>query len=101
MLAAVIFGWPAVVASVALTAVGIATGRSRLNVAGAIVAFPFLVYVSGAPGLRWWSAISAVLMFLAAALVAQRRQWAAALLVAPYIGLCGYVARFVLNQRAG
>jgi len=101
LLAAVIFGWPAVLASLVLAVMGIATGRARPSVAAAVVACPFLLYVSGAPGLRWVSAISGVLLFSAAVAVARRHRWAAVLLVTPYIGLCGYVARLVLNQRAG
>ena len=79
MIAAVIFGWPAVFASIVLVAMGIATGRSRLTIAGAIVACPFLLYLSGAPRLRW----------------------VAVLLVVPYIGLCGFVAHLVFRQHAG
>ena len=101
MIAAVIFGWPAVFASIVLVAMGIATGRSRLTIAGAIVACPFLLYLSGAPRLRWVSATSGMLLFLAALAVARRQRWVAVLLVVPYIGLCGFVAHLVFRQHAG
>ena len=101
MIAAVIFGWPAAFASIVLAAIGIATGRFGPSIAGAIVACPFLLYLSGAPALRWVSATSGVLLFLAAVAVAQGQRGAAVLLLVPYVGLCGFVVHLVFRQLAG
>jgi hypothetical protein len=98
VLAAVIFGWPAVFTSLGFLAAGIVTGRSRVGLVGALVACPFLLYVSGAPRLRWFALACALLLFASVVTIARQRRWAAALLAAPYVGLCGYVAHLVLNQ---
>ena len=101
MIAAVVIGWPAVFASIVLAWMGITTGRAWLTHAGAIIACPFLLYVSAAPGLRWVSATCGLLLFLAAVAVTQRQQRAAALLITPYLGLCAYVAYLVSRSHAG
>jgi hypothetical protein len=96
--AAVIFGWPAVIASILLAIVGIATERSRLVFAGAIVACPFLLYLFVTPRLRWVSPPVAMLLFLAANAVARRQRRAAVLMLVPYLCVCAFVAYLVVNQ---
>jgi hypothetical protein len=98
--AAVIFGWPAVLASLVLAIVGVATERSRLVLAGAIVACPFLLYLFLTPRLRWVALPVAMLLFLAPGAVARRQRRAAVVMLVPYLCLCAFVAYLVLNQRA-
>jgi hypothetical protein len=99
-IAAVIFGWPAVFASLVLAIAGIATERSRLVFAGAIVASPFLLYLLVTPRLRWIAMPVAVLLFLAPGAVARRQRRTAVVLLVPYLCVCAFVAYLVLNQRA-
>jgi hypothetical protein len=99
-IAAVIVGWPAVLASIVLAIVGIATERPRLVFAGAIVACPFLLYVFLTPRLRWVSPPVAALLFLAAGAVARRQRRVAAAMLVPYLCVCAFVAYLVVNQHA-
>ena len=95
---AVIFGWPAVIASVALALVGIATTRTKKVLAGAIVACPFLFYLFLTPRFRWVAPSAGVLLFLAVRATARRQRGKALLLVAPYVGLAVFVAYLVGSQ---
>jgi len=94
----VIFGWPAVIASIVLALVGVATTRAQMVLAGAVVACPFLFYLFLTPRLRWVAPPVAVLLFLAVRAAARRQRRAALLLVAPYVWLAGFVAYLVVNQ---
>jgi hypothetical protein len=98
---AVVFGWPAVIVSILLALGGIAARRSKMVLAGAIVACPFLFYLFLTPRLRWVAPPVAVLLFLAARAVARRRYRTALAMVAPYVGLAVFVAWLVVNQGAG
>ena len=98
---AVIFGWPAVIASILLALGGIAATRSKIVLAGAIAACPFLFYLFLTPRLRWVAPPVAVLLFLAARAVTGRHHRTALGMVAPYIGLAVFVAWLVVNQGAG
>ena len=95
---AVIFGWPAVIASIALVLAGVATGRTKMVLAGAIVACPFLFYLFLTPRFQWVAPPMAVLLFLAARATARRQRPTALLLVAPYVGLAVFMAYLVVNQ---
>ena len=93
-----IFGWPAVLASVALALVGIATTRTKTALAGAIVACPFLFYLFLTPRFRWVALSAGVLLFLAVRATARRQRGRALLFFAPYVGLAVFVAWLVGNQ---
>ena len=54
---AVLSGWPAVVLSLGLTLTGIAAGRRRTVITGALVAGPFLLYLFGSPRIGWLSLV--------------------------------------------
>jgi hypothetical protein len=81
-----------------LAIVGIATERSRLVLAAAIVAGPFLLYLFLTPRLRWVSPPVAVLMFMAARAVARRQRRAAVAMLLPYLCVCAFAAYLVVNQ---
>jgi hypothetical protein len=98
---AVIFGWPAVVASLGLALVGIATTRSRMVLAGAVVACPFLFYLFLTPRFRWVAPPVAALLFLAARSAARTQRGTALLLVAPYVALALFVAYLAVTQLTG
>lgn len=98
---AVIFGWPAVMASILLTLAGIMSARWSLVLAGAAVGSPFLFYLFLTPRFRWVALPVAVLHFAAAGAVARRSRAAACVLVAPFVALAAVVAWHVINQRVG
>jgi len=95
---AVIFGWPAVIASIALALAGAATTRTKMVLAGAMVACPFLFYLFLTPRFRWVAPPVAVLLFLSARAAARRRRGTALVLVAPYVALAMFVAYLVVIQ---
>ena len=86
------------IASVALTLVGIATTRTKMVLAGAVVACPFLLYLFLTPRFRLVAPAAAVLLFFAVRAAARRQRGKALLLVAPYFGLAVFVAYLVGNQ---
>jgi hypothetical protein len=98
---AVVFGWPAVIASILLAVFGVAAGRSRLVLSGAVVACPFLIYLFMTPRLGWIVPPVAALFFLASTAVARGRRLTGFLLLAPYIGVVLFVAYLVARQQAG
>ena len=95
---AVIFGWPAVIASIALVLAGVATTRTKMVLAGAIVACPFLFYLVLTPRFQWVAPPVAGLLFLAVRATARRQRGTALFLVAPYVGLAVFVAYLVVQQ---
>ena len=95
---AAIFGWPAILTSILLAVLGIATGRSRLVLAAALLACPFLFYLFLTPRMRWIAPPAATLMFVAAAATARGHRLAAIALAAPYFGVALFVAYLVVSQ---
>jgi hypothetical protein len=95
---AAIFGWPAVIASVALALVGVATTRAKMVLAGAIVGCPFLFYLFLTPRFRWVAPPAAALLFVAVRAAVRRQRGKAFLFVAPYVGLVAFVAYLAANQ---
>ncbi len=50
---AIVFGWPAILASIAMAAMGIVRSRPMWIAIAAIVALPFSLYLAGSPAFRW------------------------------------------------
>ena len=100
-LVAVVFGWPAVIASILLTLAGIAVSRSRLVLGGAVVGSPFLFYLLLTPRFGWVAPPVALLHFGAALAVARGYRMTALACVAPFLTLAVVVAELVLRQHAG
>jgi len=67
--AAIVFGWPAALTALALSASGLALRRPALVWAGAIVGLPFMLYLMGAPRFWFLPAIAAPCHFAAAAVL--------------------------------
>ena len=97
-LVAILFGWPAVVVSLALTLTGIAVGRWRAVLAGALVATPFLFYLFASSLIGWLSLVVAALYLGSAQAVASSRRALALAMATPFVLLAGFVAWLVLNQ---
>ena len=95
---AVLSGWPAVVLSLGLTLTGIAAGRWRTVIAGALVAGPFLLYLFGSPRIGWLSLVVGALYLGSAQAVASSRPALALAMATPFVLLASFVAWLVLNQ---
>ncbi len=95
---AIVFGWPAIVASIALSAMGIVRRRPKWLVVAAIVALPFSLYLAGTPAFGWLGL--SIPLFLAGASVASRYNhpkvaWS---LLVPYVGGIGWLAIVVMSE---
>jgi hypothetical protein len=95
---AVLFGWPAVVVSLALTFTGIAGGRWRMALAGTLIGSPFLLYLFGSPRIGWLSLVVGALYLGSAQAVARSRRALALAMAMPFVLLASFIAWLVLNQ---
>ena len=93
-----VFGWPAVIASMALVLTGVVLGRWRVALFGAFVACPFLLYLVASPRTRWLSLIVGVLYLGSAQAVARSQRVLALAMATPFVVLTGFVAWLVLSQ---
>jgi hypothetical protein len=95
---AVLFGWPAVVLSLALTLTGIAVGRWRVALVGTLIGSPFLLYLFGSPRIGWLSLLVGGLYLGSAQAVARSHRALAFAMATPFVLLAGFIAWLVLNQ---
>ena len=78
--AAIVFGWPTVLAAILASVAGLTLRRSLLVWCGAVLALPFLLYMLATP--RFWPlAALAAPSHLIAAAAAARRRWGLAWLL--------------------
>ena len=97
-LVAIVFGWPAAIASSLLGVVGVVSKRWLLMLIGLIVGAPFLFYLSLTPRFGWLSLVVAM-SYLAAVIAGWRGYyWRAGVLFVPMILLVSYVAYAVSSQ---
>ncbi len=97
----VLFGWPATLASLIVSMIGIVRGRPSWLVAGAILSSGFAFYLYGWP-LPVFKALGLALplLHLAGALaVSRHKAWAASLLLVPHVAVNIYLAASVLSQN--
>jgi hypothetical protein len=95
---AMLFGWPAVVLSLALTLTGIAAGRWRVALAGTLMGSPFLLYLFGSPRIGWLSLVVGALYLGSAQAVARSQRALALAMATPFVLLASFIAWLVLNQ---
>ena len=95
---ALLFGWPAVVLSVALTSTGIAVGRWRVALAGTLIGSPFLLYLFGSPRIGWLSLVVGALYLGSAQAVARSQRALALAMATPFLLLASFIAWLVLDQ---
>jgi hypothetical protein len=93
------FGWPAVVAAIVLTSVGIARMRADFVLGGAFLAIPFLFYLF-LSSFQWVVFAVGALLFGASRAVARGHSRAAWAMIAPFIGLAIFAAWGVVSQWA-
>lgn len=98
LLPQIIFGWPFMIASLALSVAGVAMKRYQFLVAGGIFLMPPSLYLSGYPGLRWFALLLPFFLFGAAYLVRKGRDRIAWILLLPPVLLIGWLAFIVMAQ---
>lgn len=102
MVVQVLIGWPAILGSLLLSAIGIARRRPGLAIAGSVLVTGFSwLYLRGWP-LPMMNFLGYVLPFthLVTALAVQVRMapWVAWLMLVPHAGVAAYLAAIVLSQ---
>jgi hypothetical protein len=94
----IVFGWPAIIASLAAFAAAFTTGRSWLGFLGLALAVPFLWYASHSPTGEWFSPALFLALLGAAVLLRQGRRRAAMVCLSPFVLVIAIMATVVLSQ---
>lgn len=95
---AIVFGWPAILLSITLSVMGIVRRRPKWLVVVAIIALPFSLYLAGSP-LFGWLGLTIPLFLAGASISIRYRQTGVAwFLLAPFVGVSGWLAVAVMSQ---
>ena len=95
---AIVIGWPAIIASLVCSFIGIKQRKPILLVAGAFLATPFAWYLGIASHFRPLWLLLPLLQLGAAYAVARRRSAAAVMLLVPFSAVAVWLAQAVLRQ---
>ena len=95
ILVTLFFGWPAVLASVIVSGIGLFKNKYILVVLGAILAFPFSWFVSGFPIVHSPVFLAPLLLFSAAFALSRRHE-----MIAWVLGILFYLFVFLLYFAA-
>ena len=98
MLAQIVFGWPAIITSLVLSAAGILFRRPFLVALGAVFFIAPALYLSGYPAIRWFGLLLPVCLFGAAYAVRKKKPVIAWLLTLPALVASVWLAYLVLTQ---
>ncbi len=95
---AILFGWPAIMVALGLSVMGIVRRRARWLVVAAVVTLPFSLYLSGSPAFGWLG-LSIPLLLPAASIATYHHHTKLAwFLLAPFVGVSGWLAIAVMSQ---
>jgi hypothetical protein len=95
----IVFGWPAILASLAACVAGVVWGRPWLLLVGAILFLPFSFYLGGAPRTMWYPVLLPICMAFAGWAVFAGKVRLAWLLLSPAFLISGWLAVLVLTQN--
>ena len=95
---AIVFGWPAILVSIALSVLGIVRGRPKWLFAAAIIALPFSFYLAASPVIGWLGLTIPLLLAGAGISIRHRHTRVAWFLLAPFVGVSGWLAIAVMSQ---
>ena len=95
---AILFGWPAILISLALSVMGIVRKRPGWLVVAAIIALPFSLYLSGSPVFGWLGLGIPLLLPGASIAIYYGQTIVAWSLLAPFAGVSGWLAIAVMSQ---
>ena len=95
---AIVFGWPAILVSIALSAMGIVRRKPKWLVVAAFIALPFSLYLAGSP-LFGWLGLTIPLLLVGASIASyHERPRVAWSLLAPFVGISGWLAILVISE---
>jgi hypothetical protein len=97
----IIFGWPAILLSLAVSITGILKKWVWMLVLGGVLCAPFAFYLSGWPGIRYLAFLLPFFQFGAAWSVHKDMKTLAWVLLFPLAGISIFLAIVVLNQKIG
>jgi hypothetical protein len=86
---AIVFGWPAILLSIALSAMGIVRKKPAWLVVAAILVFPISFYLVGSPLVGW---------FALAVPLSHQQTKVAWVLLAPFVAVSGWLAMMVMSE---
>ncbi len=95
---AIVMGWLAIILAIVCSAVGIRMRRPWWVVVGAVIATPFIWYLTMSPRFRYVGPLISLLHFGAAYGVAKGQHWLAWCLFAPFVVVGAWLAQTVLRQ---
>ncbi len=95
---AIVFGWPAILASITLSTIGIVRKRPNWLVVAVIVALPFSLYLAGSPAFRWFGVAIPFLLVGAGIASYYDKTRVAWTLLAPFVGVSGWLAIVVMTE---
>ena len=95
ILVTIFFGWPAVLASVIISGIGLFKNKYILVVMGAILAFPFSWFVSGFPVVHSPVFLAPLLLFSAAFALSRKHE-----MIAWFLAILFYLFVFLLYIAA-
>jgi len=98
ILVQIIFGWPAIITSLALSAAGILWRKPVMLVIGAVICAPFAWYLSGYPAIRSAAILLPFLTGSAAYAIDKDKTNLAWLLLSPFILISAGLAYIVITQ---
>ena len=93
-----IFGWPAIITSLVLSAAGILWRKPVMLVIGAVVCVPFAWYLSGYPAIRSAAILLPLLIGNAAYAIHKDKTNLAWLLLSPFILVITGLVNIVITQ---
>lgn len=94
----VLFGWPAIIASLVLCATGIVRVKPKWLVIAAIFITPISLYLAATPRFTWVVLVLPVLFVGAGIAVRRSRFWLAWSLFVPFVGFFGWLAVIVMSE---
>ena len=95
---AYVFGWPAILLAIVLSALGVIKKSPAVLAAAAVIATPFSIFLGGNPRFGWLGFMIPVLLLGASVAVRYRRVEVAWLLLVPVMVVVGWVASLVIGQ---
>jgi hypothetical protein len=100
LVAIVLIGWPAMLASLCLMAWSMSDERPRTALAAALLGTPFLVYVSMSQRFRYIAPLALCAYYAVPVAIAYRKRLLAFVCAAPFVALVITAAWFVIRSRA-
>ena len=95
---AYVFGWPAILLAISLSALGVIKKSPAVLVSSAVIATPFSIFLGGNPRIGWLGFMIPALLLGASVAVRYRRVEIAWLLLVPVVAVVGWVASLVIGQ---